>query len=143
MRGSWRGKESANDPTVDPREPELPDGTTEEVAAVWNQLVPLLLRMGVLTTIDGRALARYCQVWLWWVECCEHIKKYGMTYPVKAEDGSLIELVEWPQVRRSLNYSTELRKLENEFGMTPAARSRITVPDKPDTTKNDKKRFFA
>lgn len=98
----------------------MPPDTSAEVAAVWNQLVPLLLRMGVLTTIDGRALARYCQWWLWWVAAA------------KAVD-----------IEEAMKCEAQLRKLEAAFGMDPASRSRITIPDKPETEKNDKKRFFA
>ena len=34
--------------------------------AAWKQVVPQLVAMGVLTTIDGNALARYCRLWSRW-----------------------------------------------------------------------------
>lgn len=142
LRGSWRGAANQNEPQPRVGEPDYPEGLAEQAKSVWDQLVPLLSGMGVLTKIDGIALGRYCQYWVRWKECEAHVAKYGMTYPIKDKEGKIQGMVEFPQVRRSQALSLTLSRLEAEFGMTPSARSRITVPESTDkpTTKD---RFFA
>ncbi len=42
--------------------PDAPEWLDEEARAAWDRIVPLLEGMGVLTRIDGNALARYCRL---------------------------------------------------------------------------------
>ena len=127
LRGSWRGEANKNEPEPEAGRPERPEGLLDEANAGWDQLVEMLDGIGLLTAIDGRALARYCQYWARWWECENFISKYGMTYPIKDKQGAVLGMAEFPQVKRSQALSQTLSKLEAEFGLTPSARTRITV----------------
>jgi P27 family predicted phage terminase small subunit len=112
--------------------PSCPDWIDEEAKAAWKQVLPLLTQMNVLTRVDGNALARYCQLWSRWKKAELFIQKHGDTYPLKNESGGIKCLMQFPQVAIAHKLSAQLTRLEQEFGMTPSARSRIQMqPDSP------------
>lgn len=85
----------------------------------------MLDRIGVLTEIDGTALAIYCQAYSTWVEATERIKKTGMI--VKAPSGYPIQN---PYLAIANKAIDQMKSLLAEFGMTPSSRSRVIVPKK-------------
>jgi P27 family predicted phage terminase small subunit len=115
--------------------PERPDWLTGEARTAWDELAPLLDSMGVLTSIDGNALARYCKLWGRWVTLSAAIEKHGEVYPTKDKNGNPLGLRILPQVRIVESLSAELRQLDREFGLTPSARSRIDAD--PQTVSRD------
>jgi P27 family predicted phage terminase small subunit len=101
--------------------------------------------MGVLTKIDGNALTRYCQLWSRWKKAELFIQKHGDTYPIKDEAGKIKCLQQFPQVTIAHKLAALLTRLEQEFRLTPSARSRITLPPGQGITQpllNDKSRHF-
>jgi P27 family predicted phage terminase small subunit len=107
--------------------PEPPDWLDAVARSAWDHVVPLLVSMGVLTRIDGNALARYCRLWSRWKNAEAFIDKHGMVYPLKGEDGKVKCLQQFPQVAIASKLSQQLTRLEQEFGMTPSARARIPL----------------
>lgn len=155
-RGSWRAKHRSahGEPTPERITPPCPSYLDKAEKQVWRQLAKELAALGLLTRIDRNPLARYCVLFVRWRKACDFLAKYGTTYPLKAirpagkrEDGSQIfeEYVKcfmpMPQVNEESNLRDGLLKLEREFGMTPAARTRIQV-DLPEDAASDKSRFF-
>ena len=127
-RGSRRATQGReHEPVVHPGRPECPDWLDEEAKSAWAQLVPVLESMGVLTRADAHALARYCQLLIRWKRAELFIQKYGETYPVKSARGMVKMFFAWPQVGIAHKLSLALTKLEQEFGLTPSARSRVKV----------------
>ncbi|MBK8270175.1 MAG: phage terminase small subunit P27 family [Planctomycetes bacterium] len=122
--------------------PECPDWLDSEGQAAWEQIVPLLSAMGILTRIDANALGRYCRLWTRWKKAEEFITKNGDVYPLKAEDGKIKCLMQFPQVSIAMKLAQQLTRLEQEFGMTPSARSRIQLQNGTAETNSDKSRFF-
>ena len=96
----------------------------------------------VLTRIDRNALTRYCQTWSRWKKAQLFIQKHGEVYPIKDDNGKTKCLMPFPQVAIVNQLSATLRGLEQEFGMTPSARSRISVTIAPRQTDNRNARFF-
>lgn len=113
--------------------PDKPEWLDEMGQKAWDFLVPLLHQMGVLTRIDGHALSRYCKLWSRWRQAEEFLSKHGEMYPLKDEQGKPKCFQPWPQVSIANKLAQQLTRLEQEFGMTPSARSRLTlaVPAKP------------
>ena len=125
-----------------------PDWLDDEAKQAWRQLLPMLDQMGVLSRIDRNALARYCQLWSRWKKAELFIQKHGDTYPLKDERGNIRCLQQFPQVAIAHKLAGQLTRLEQEFGMTPSARTRINV-DRCRIAPNplagggpDKSRFF-
>ena len=100
---------------------------SEDAKACWAEVAPQLERMGVLTRIDENALARYCQLWARWKAAELFIARHGEAYPIKDEKGNLKYLHQFPQVGVANKLAVQLTRLEQEFGMTPSARTRIRV----------------
>jgi P27 family predicted phage terminase small subunit len=95
----------------------------------WNRLAPILYRLGLLTEIDGQALATYCLAWARWREAETHIKRYGMV--IKGKGGFPIISPFVAVANRSM---AQMKGFLVEFGMTPSARSRVAASgdaDKP------------
>jgi len=87
--------------------------------------------MRVLTRIDANALTRYCQLWARWKKAELFVQKHGDVYPLKDESGRTKCLMPFPQVAIANKLAAQLTGLEQEFGMTPSARTRISVPVTP------------
>jgi len=139
LRGSRRGDRRPNEPKPPKGQPRCPSRLTKEEKSVWKQLVAILREMNVLTVADGNALARYCVMWCEWWRCDAHLKKYGLSFPMKRivgkgkdERTEVIGFQPFPELVQRNKLSVELRRLEAEFGLTPAARTRIQVETKPE-----------
>lgn len=123
--------------------PECPDWLDADARAAWDGLVPLLELMGVLSRADGHALARYCRLWSRWRKAEAFIDKHGEMYPLKDDAGGTKCFAQWPQVAIANKLAQQLTRLEAEFGLTPAARSRIQL-ERPTALRADhgKARYF-
>ncbi len=125
--------------------PRCPDWLDADSKAAWKRLVPQLVGMGVLMRVDQNALARYCRLWSRWRKMEVFIDKHGEAYPLKDEQGKVRCLQQFPQVAIANKLAQQLTRLEQEFGMTPSARTRIQVMPQPAGTEapaGGKARFF-
>ncbi len=141
-RGSGRAGRNPGEPTPDRARPRCPTWLDACAKAAWKHLVPQLGRMGVLTKIDGNALARYCQLWSRWRKAEEFIRDHGDSYLAKDSEGKVKGLKCYPQVRMANQLAEQLLRLESHFGMTPSARSRIEVPQQDAQDAQDKRRYL-
>ncbi len=142
MRGSWRSKRNPSEPQPERGRPRCPRWLDPEAKAAWRHLVPQLDRMGVLTKVDGNALARYCQLWGRWRKAEEFIRDHGDSYLAKDSEGKVKGLKCYPQVRMANQLAEQLLRLESHFGMTPSARSRIEVPQQDAQDAEDKRKYL-
>jgi len=101
-----------------------PDTLSEVGVGKWNELTALLTRMGVFTQADRSAIERYCLIHEQWMVVAAHVREHGMTqitqtgYSQLTAEGSLFK-----------SLPADLLKIEQQFGMTPAARSSLKVAD--------------
>ena len=115
------------EPKPSPDVPSCPRWLDKEAKAAWRWLVPQLKNMGVLTRIDGHALTNYCQTWARWRAAEEFLQKHGNVIPFKDNSGRVKSLQPVPQVGIARTLLHDLRRYQQEFGMTPSARTRIMV----------------
>ena len=144
LRGSTlvtkrRRRNEAKGPSGIPSCPDWLDGDGE---AMWKTLVPQLEGMGVLTEIDRNALSRYCRLWSRWRNAESFIDQHGEMYPLKDDSGKVKYMQQWPQVAIANKLAQQLTRLEQEFGMTPSARSRIQIERRREADPGGKSRFF-
>jgi P27 family predicted phage terminase small subunit len=147
-RGSWRGEANKLEPQPEKitlakatAGKDCPRWLTKDAKKVWKQLAPQLVLSGVLTRIDAGTLARYCDAFVRWKAAMEFLAKNKEMYPIKDGDGNIKCWMHWPQVSTYRTLSALLLKIEQEFGLTPASRSRIQIaPSEPQ--RNTKSRFF-
>ena len=76
--------------------------------------------MGVLTEVDMAAFAGYCQAYARWKEAEEFITQHGTI--VKTPSGYWQQV---PQVSIAQTYLKVMNRFAEQFGLTPASRSRI------------------
>ena len=136
LRGSRELESRRDEPIPDVGRPIRPSWVKGRARKVWEEITPKLARMGVLTKIDRLALARYCDTWAMWHECREFIAKHGSMYPIKGKDGKPKYFGQYPVVAQLHKHAEVLRRLEVEFGLTPAARTRIKVEAPKDADRD-------
>ena len=125
------GKRPFNErePQPMPGEPEMPKLSREAVAE-WRRIVPLLLRIGVLTIVDGKALAGYCHAYARWVQAERDVRRYGVTIrePV-LHNGEVLKGIfrvkRNPAVSVPSDSLKPMKSFLVEFGLTPASRPRL------------------
>lgn len=122
-----RSKEPLNDrePMPPAGVPECPEHLGEDAKAEWYRTVKVLKDMGLLSLADRSALAAYCAAYGRWIWAEAEVLRTGAV--VFTEKG-------FPMKNPALCISDQavetMRKFMIEFGLTPAARSKIKVPQK-------------
>ena len=99
---------------------EPPDWLQGEAAEEWRRLAPVLYRLGLLTEIDGAALATYCATYARWRDAERHLAADGMV--ITGKGGYLCQSPYIPIANRCI---AQMRSFLIEFGMTPSARSKV------------------
>ena len=143
LRGSWRGDINKNEPQPEAIPPPMPDALDGMAKDCWEQLVPLLADMKVLTVADGMALYLLSETYATWRRADDMLKKDGDVYPIKTEDGKIKYLQQSPYVAIARNSAKALKDLLCEFGLTPSARSRVqTTGDNQSTKQDERMKYF-
>ena len=104
--------------------PTRPGWLLPEARREWLRIVPELDRLGMLTRVDRAALAGYCQWWARWRQAEETLVREGLTFVTG--NGYTQQR---PEVAIAQKAAMLLRGYLGEFGLTPAARSRLAVPE--------------
>ncbi len=116
----------ATNPPVPVEAPPRPDWLDEDAAAEWDQLIPDLLALGLISRLDGQSLAQYCEA------VCEYrrftllIRDFNnsvatprggdvQTYRTGAKDLSI-----WRKLRNDAQRRAD--ELGRQFGFTPMSR---------------------
>ena len=121
-------KLNSNEPQPERTAPECPDWLSDEAKTEWHRLADVMEAMGILTEIDMAAFAGYCQSYARWKEAEEFITRHGAI--VKTPSGYWQQV---PQVSIAQQYLKDMHKFAEQFGLTPASRSRIVA----DVQKNE------
>ena len=104
------------------RRPKCPDYLDEAAKKEWKRLVPVLEAMRVLTEADGIALGNLCMQYALLQEAQTKLRKTGLL--MKTRSGFIQQS---PLVAVVSSTVDQVNKLCREFGLTPAARTRIQV----------------
>lgn len=115
------------EPKPDPGIPECPAKLDAEGRRAWASLAPLLVRMQCLTEADGVALAILCELWSRYVEVTLDLHKHGPTYRITDKKRGTTMVKRNPASTIQLELAQQLRRALGEFGLTPAARSRVLL----------------
>ena len=118
------GKRPLNDkePKPEKKAPRCPSWLEPEAKKEWRRMSKILEELGVLTEVDMTAFAGYCQAYSRWKEAEEFLSKHGTIF--KTPSGYIQQV---PQVSIAQTYLKVMKDFCSEFGLTPAARSRIRV----------------
>ena len=106
--------------------PSCPRHIQGEGRKEWRRTAKELADCGLLTFVDRAALAAYCQAWARWVQAEDVLRKAGVL--TKTPNGMLVQSPMLAIANRAMD---QMRAFLGEFGMTPAARTRIKAEPKP------------
>lgn len=134
-RGTLKSK-----PKTEPSPPvggmPMPGHLGPVAQAKWREVLPLLLGVKVMTDADVEALARYCDTYEWWLATRAKLRKEGDTYPILNDAGEIKYIAQRPEVSIAHKLATQLRQLEQDFGLNPSARTSLHV-EKPKAEGDD------
>ena len=91
--------------------------------------------MRVLTRSDAIAVAQLAEYLARWKRATASIAKFGDVMPIKDERGQVRGLKRSPYVAMQIEYGMMLHRFMAEFGMSPAARARLTQPNEQPQTE--------
>lgn len=121
LRGSFRAGQRDGEPQPPSDEPQPPRGLKGEARREWDRTTAALRGMGLLSIADAGLLYALCERW------------EAYTQAVALEQG-LPEDADWHARKTAatiVNSALEkYHRLAVEFGLSPAARSRVRVPGK-------------
>lgn len=139
LRGSWRGNINRNEPEPESGAPPMPEELEGVSKECWEQLIPILENMKVLTVADGIALRLLCETFSHWKRAEALLKKHGDVYPIRDNNGQVKYLQQSPYVSIARTSARALKDLLVEFGLTPSARSRVVTTGDNRTRKQDER----
>jgi P27 family predicted phage terminase small subunit len=144
------GKRPLNLTEVRPplKEPKCPAHLNADAKKFWKVMVPELLENGLLTGLDGAALALCCQAYGRWVEAERAIRaaKAKARAEGKPEDTGLIVKtpkgypIHSPFLAIANKAMEQVYQYLGMFGMSPASRSRVTASPQLELQFPDDKR---
>lgn len=120
-----------NEPKPEKKAPKCPSWLEPEAKKEWKRMSKALEAIGVLTQVDSSAFAGYCQAYARWKEAEEFLTKHGTIF--KTPSGYIQQV---PQVSIAQTYLKIMKDFCSEFGLTPAARSRIAVPPSEENSED-------
>jgi|SRR5579859_1071165 len=134
--------------------PEMPKSLSRAARREWHYITWALLKIGLLSGMDGKALAAYCEAYAEWEQASRDVRKYGQLIeePVVDKLGHavmletmggtesapllvmkpLVRLKENPAVRTRNNAAKTMKAFLTEFGLTPASRAKLKIGKKND-----------
>lgn len=138
LRGNpGKRKPNPDEPLPASGVPEIPAGLSDVATAEWKAITPALERLGVLASIDGKALAAYCECYATWRQAAEEVAAKGIIIEEPIVGGPIEdrEVIGYKYKRNpAVTIANDAMKLMKsfliEFGLTPASRSRLRI-EKP------------
>jgi P27 family predicted phage terminase small subunit len=137
------GKRAINKKEPKPKRviPSCPEHLSDSAQVAWGRLTVLLDRMGVLTEADGVALERLCDCYADILESRKLIRQDGRTYKVTTQTGEIL-IKGNPAVNQLRAADAQFKSYLVEFGLTPAARSKVQATPDDDEKADPLAEFF-
>lgn len=131
LRGNPGKRKLSDKPRARRSRPSMPAYLNEAERAAWREIVPELDRLGLLTKLDRMSLVALCESWAQMREAAASIKAEGVI--IQGAKG-MRKHPAWQIYREALQH---YRNLAQSFGLTPADRARLSVPEKDDGAEDD------
>ena len=130
-----------NEPKPKRSIPSPPAHLSDTGLVAWGRLTVLLDEMGVLTLADGFALERLCDTYCEILKFRTQLMAEGETYTVTTMNGETLHKAHPAQAMLS-DADRRFKGYLIEFGLTPAARSKVNVKDKDGDKEDPLAAFF-
>jgi P27 family predicted phage terminase small subunit len=103
--------------------PPCPQQLNAAARAEWDRIVPQLVALDVINTLDLAVLAVYCNSCAAWADAISAINKFGEV--IKTHNGNPIQS---PYVSIANKHAETMLRCCAELGLTPAARQKLFKP---------------
>ena len=124
IQGTYRAdRDAGNEPEPTIEIPKCPTFLKGEARREWKRISVELEQLGLISQIDRAALAAYCSCWAQFAETEKLLQTDGLT--VVTPKGHVQQRPEVSIRRAALD---QMKAYLTEFGLTPASRSRISLP---------------
>lgn len=143
--GSWRAGIVEHAVKGQPGIPPCPRWLDADAKKAWRWLARQLSIMRIVSHADRACMMRYAQTFSRWKKAEQFLQRFGHSYPLKDAAGKVRCFMAFPEVTIAATLSQQLGRLEQEFGLTPAARTRLwpeSALPVDDETARLKEKFF-
>jgi len=143
MRGN-PGKRPLNESEPTPRSDDIspPNWVTGVAREKWDNVVPKLLGMGVMTNADVEAIARYCTMHEQFVKYLDQCRRGLDVLVIRDDKGKVKYMQSTPAATMMTKLAASMLRIEQEFGLTPSARSGIVATKQtPEENERDAQMF--
>jgi len=125
--------------------PTAPRWLSREAASEWKRILRLAADLGGngsewITKADRAALAAYCQCYADYVQAEIKIRENGAVMEIETERGLYRQQTPWVSIKRGA--LDKMIQLANEFGFTPAARTRVNLKTEKEVEDSVEKAMF-
>jgi len=138
--GKRRINKAEPKPDADGIEP--PEYLSGKSLEKWNDITPQLKGMGVMTKADVETIARYCTMWEQWLKYLDQCRRGLDVLVIRDEAGKVKYMQSSPAATMQQKLATSMLRIEQEFGLTPSARTGI-VAQKNDQEEDPLARFIS
>jgi P27 family predicted phage terminase small subunit len=123
LKGNPRNLPVVKDhPKTGKAKPDPPTWLDATGKAYWRRVVPVLVEAGLFQAGDEESLAIMCQAYSDYRDCLDKLHAEGKV--VETATGTIKAN---PLVAMAKTYADTHTRLSGEFGLTPAARSKMTL----------------
>lgn len=143
LQGTARpDREGHDEPRPRPVVPSMPRGLDARARRLWHDLAPRLEPLGLLRETDAPMFVALCESWARYREACQRLRE--TIQAVRGQKPSSAEGLHWiRKVEISVSSAEQsFTRLAREFGLSPASRSRLDVPD-PERSEDDFEEYLA
>ena len=123
--GKRRLNQSEPKPAADAIQP--PDWVTGKSLEKWQEVVPKLLGMGVMTNADIDTIARYCTMHEQYVKYLDQVRRGLDVLVIRDDAGKVKYMQSTPAATMMTKLAASMLRIEQEFGLTPSARSGLSA----------------
>ena len=114
-----------NEPKFSTSAVACPSHLDELAREEWARLAPPLITIGLLTEADVQAFGGYCQSVSDYIQACRKVEKYGVVHTNGKGDNK--QIYKSPFVTMRDKALENLRRMGQEFGLTPSSRAGLSV----------------
>src|SRR5262249_2457136 len=122
------------EPEVSPKIPSPPEFLSPIAKDEWWRIAGELHRLQLLTPFDVAMFSVYCQSYADWIEAGRQLAIAGVADPETQGlliKGSHKQLMPNPLLRVAAGAADRMMNVATQLGLTPLARSRISIPHPP------------
>jgi P27 family predicted phage terminase small subunit len=117
-------KSEPKPPSDDITPPEWVTGVAREK---WDNVVPKLIGMGVMTNADVDTIARYCTMHEQFVKYLDQCRRGLDVLVIRDDAGKVKYMQSTPAATMMTKLAASMLRIEQEFGLTPSARSGLSA----------------